>query len=151
MAEEDPLQAVLAAAVRLLARREHSRLELAAKLARRGHPDGLIGQALDRLEDDGSLSDARFAEVYARGRAERGYGPRRIRQELRQRGVPDAIADAALAALDVDWRARARAVHRKRFGDAASGDWKARARQLRYLQDRGFDPDFLRDFPDDAE
>ncbi|RMG31544.1 MAG: regulatory protein RecX [Gammaproteobacteria bacterium] len=148
---QDPLQAVEAAALRLLARREHARAELARKLLARGHAAEAVAAVLDRLEAEGSLSEARFAETYARSRAERGYGPLRIRQELRRHGIDEARIEAALAALEIDWAARARELCRKRFGPEPPRDWKARARRLRYLQNRGFDPDFLRDFEAEGE
>jgi len=143
---EGARQAVEAAALRLLARREHGREELARKLYRRGYPSGLVGEVLKQLEAEGSLSESRFAESFARSRAERGYGPTRIRRELEARGVSGPLIEAALASLGVDWREQARRLCRKRFGKRPAQDWKSRARRLRYLQNRGFDPDFLRDF-----
>jgi regulatory protein len=125
-------------AVGLLARREHSRGELTRKLAQRGCEPGDIERALDALEDDRLLSDARFSEQFVRGRVERGAGPARIRADLRQRGVADGLAEAALDQYATDWRQRAREVRRKRFGDEPPADYKQRARQARFLQGRGF-------------
>jgi len=122
----------------LLARREHSRLELRRKLGAREFPDDLIEQALDALQDDGLLSDQRFAESFAGSRLRRGQGPQRIVAELRQRGVGDALATDAVAELGADWFAEARAVRARRFGQAAPADYKERARQARFLQYRGF-------------
>jgi len=122
----------------LLARREHSRLELRRKLGARDLPDELIEQALDDLQQDGLLSDQRFAESFAGSRLRRGQGPQRILAELRQRGVVDALAEQALASLGADWLATARAVREKRFGRAVPQDFKERARQARFLQYRGF-------------
>jgi len=122
----------------LLARREHSRLELRRKLSARGFPDTMIEQALDGLEDDGLLSDQRFAESFAGSRLRRGQGPQRILAELRQRGVAEALALRAVEELDADWFAEARAVRARRFGPAAPASFKERARQARFLQYRGF-------------
>jgi len=72
-------------ALRLLARREHSRTELWYKLYRRAEDDSQLVRVLDQLESAGWLDDRRFAEVYARQRREAGYGPVRIRAELEQR------------------------------------------------------------------
>ncbi|KJS09997.1 MAG: hypothetical protein VR73_00190 [Gammaproteobacteria bacterium BRH_c0] len=129
-----------------LARREHSRHELFQRLAQRfpaRQED--IDETLARLEADGLLSDQRFAEAFARSRANRGQGLVRIRHELRQRGVASALAEEAIAALDVDWFALAADVLAKRFGPAHAVDMKERARQIRFLQQRGFGGDEIRE------
>lgn len=133
-----------AQALRLLARREHSRVELATKLAARGHAPEEVAAALDSLARDGLQSDARYAEAYARSRAERGYGPLRIRAELRERGVDEAEIALALAGLEADWTAAAAAVRARRFGDALPEDPAGRARQGRWLRGRGFPDDVVR-------
>src|SRR3546814_21124082 len=74
----------------LLARREHGRVELARKLRQRGAPPELIEQALDRLCEQGLLSESRYLESFVRSRANAGYGPLRIREELAQRGLARA-------------------------------------------------------------
>ncbi|HHO68381.1 MAG TPA: regulatory protein RecX, partial [Gammaproteobacteria bacterium] len=89
--------------MRLLARREHSVLELRRKLEQRGWQGGPLDEVLDSLVDQNLLSDRRFAEVYTRTRIERGYGPLRIRAELRERGIDAALAEAALEAEAPDW------------------------------------------------
>jgi regulatory protein len=127
------------AALAFLARREHSRRELARKLAARGFPADVVGPVLDDLERSGSLADARFADNFVRSRIARGQGPQRIRAELAQRGVTNAGAGDGLAAADVDWLATIRAVRAKRFGPELPRDYSERARQARFLQYRGFD------------
>ncbi len=122
----------------LLARREHSQLELRRKLGAREFPDDLIEQALHGLQDDGLLSDQRFAGSFAGSRLRRGQGPQRILAELRQRGVADALALRAVEELRADWFAEARAVRARRFGADTPADFKERARQARFLQYRGF-------------
>jgi regulatory protein len=133
------------AAMDLLARREHSGAELRAKLRARGADDAELGAALAGLAADGLQSDARYAEALARGHAGRGKGPLRIRAELRARGVDDAVADAALRALDVSWAELAAAARRKRFGDAPPATREARAKQARFLEQRGFAAEHVRD------
>ena len=126
-------------ALDLLARREHSRLELERKLAARGFEDGAIGAALDRLEAANALSTARFGESFVRSRVARGQGPARIRAELEQRGVSGGAAAELLAEAEVDWIAAAREARRKRFGPVPPADYTERARQARFLERRGFD------------
>lgn len=125
-------------ALGLLGRREHSRLELRQKLAARGFPDDLIDEVLRALAGEGLQSDARFASSYVHSRATRGYGPVRIRSELRQRGVDEDLAEHQLQDEQWDWPALAEAARRKRFGGAVPAAWPERAKQARFLQYRGF-------------
>jgi regulatory protein len=131
-------------AVELLARREHSRLELTRKLAARGYPEATIAAVLDALERSGMLSAGRFIESFVRSRVARGQGPVRIRAELAQRGVEGQQADELLGSQDIDWHEEVRAVRRKRFGAAPPRDFRERARQARFLQYRGFTADQVR-------
>ena len=126
-------------ALDLLARREHSRLELTRKLAAREFPAETIAATLDQLERSGALAETRFTESFIRSRVAKGQGPMRIRAELAQRGVADAEADALLRSAAVDWVAMTRAARQKRFGGAPPRDYQERARQARFLQYRGFD------------
>ncbi len=126
-------------ALNLLARREHSRLELERKLAARSFASTLVNTALDELEQSGALAASRFAESFIRSRATKGQGPVRIRAELRQRGVDDIQFVELLAAQEFDWYAIACHARSKRFGRAAPRNFKERARQARFLQYRGFD------------
>ena len=133
--------AVRDAAVRLLARREHSRLELARKLASRGHPDGLIEEIVGDLARAGLQSDDRFAQAFVRSALDRGHGPLKIRAGLTQRGVDSDTADFDLDAEE--WSERAASALRKRFGLAPvenRADW---ARRARFLTGRGFPSDVV--------
>ncbi len=123
-----------------LARREHTRSELARKLGRAGFAEGLAAAVLDALEAEGLLSETRFAEAYAASRAERGYGPLRIRAELRERGVPEDTVSVILADFEALWPERLAAVARKRFGGEPPHDARERAARIRFLQMRGFAP-----------
>lgn len=130
--------------VELLARREHSRQELRHKLEQRGYGFDEVEPVLAELAAQGLQSEARFAEHYARDREQRGYGPVRIRMELRERGIDEALIGTALAELDVDWFAAARAARHKRFGPAVPDEFREQARQLRFLNNRGFDAEQCR-------
>jgi regulatory protein len=131
-------------ALDLLARREHSRLELDRKLKARGYAPAEIAATLDWLEATGALAAARFTDSFVRARVAKGQGPIRIRAELDERGVAAADAAEALRAEDVDWIEAARAARRKRFGSAAPRDFKERARQARFLEFRGFESGQIR-------
>ena len=136
----DSPAAVRRAAMDLLARREHSRAELARKLRQRGAEAELIDGALERLSEEGLLSDQRFLESFIRSRASAGYGPLRIRDELSQRGLPRAQVERALADSDVDWAENLRELWRRRFGELPQ-DARERAKQGRFLLYRGFAQD----------
>ncbi|MDG4552691.1 MAG: regulatory protein RecX [Candidatus Competibacter sp.] len=130
--------AIRAKALDLLARREHSRLELRQKLIQRGFPAERIESALDQLTEERLLDEARFAELYACGRADKGYGPLRIGRELRERGVPQELVDTVLARLEDDWLPKLRELHRKRFKSLAPANAAERMRQTRVLRQHGF-------------
>jgi regulatory protein len=136
--EPDDAAACERAAVALLARREHSRRELARKLAARAFRADVVASTLDRLEQSGLLDGQRFIESFIESRVARGVGPRRIRAELIERGIAAGAADAALTRSAPDWPAIARRVRRKRFGADGPMDFKERARQARFLEYRGF-------------
>jgi regulatory protein len=125
-------------ALRLLARREHSRLELQHKLSAKGFNGPELEALLSQLEAEGLLSDARFAEAYIRSRRQRGFGPLRIRSELQMRGVADETVATYLQANSADWVDLARAQYKKRFGKRLTPDYKERARRARFLLGRGF-------------
>ena len=101
-------------ALKMLARREHSRAELARKLADDATPEDLQA-VLDQLERSGLLSDARFAESFVSSRAPR-FGSAKLRHALRARGIADEIIAAALSAGAGSETARAREVWRRKFG-----------------------------------
>lgn len=131
-------QAIRRSAMDLLARREHSRAELSRKLRQRGAPSNLIEIELDKLEDDGLLSDERFCEAYVHARSQRGYGPARLRDELRQRGVAEGQIEAILGDSAYDWHALASHAFNKRFPEGRAQEPNERAKQLRFMQYRGF-------------
>jgi len=126
------------AAMDLLARREHSYRELTRKLSVRFDAVEMIRIQIDRLRDEQLQSDARFAESYLYSRAQRLYGPQRIRAELRERGVSDELVVAAFGATDIDWSANRAKLMLSKFGDKAPVDFKEKAKRLRFLQYRGF-------------
>lgn len=139
------------AAMDLLARREHSLRELFEKLARRFDDEFLVHQELERLSAESLQSDARFAESYLHSRAQRLYGPLRIRMELRERGIDEAAIAAAMGAAGIDWRANLERLVRERFGRRPAVDFNERAKRMRFLHNRGFDPDQIRAAVSDAD
>ncbi|MDH3859297.1 MAG: recombination regulator RecX, partial [Gammaproteobacteria bacterium] len=92
MAENKNHTSIRKTAMDLLARREHSEHELRQKLKARGHDADAIDEVLQGLKQDHLLSDARFTEAYVSHRFNAGVGPLKIRYELRQKGIADALA-----------------------------------------------------------
>lgn len=135
--------AVRRAAMDLLARREHGRVELSRKLRLRGAPVELIEPALDRLTEDGLLSEARYLESYIRMRANAGYGPLRIREELIQRGLPSGDIEQALRDSGFDWKQQLRDVWQRKFADTLPSEPRERAKQGRFLAYRGYPLDMI--------
>ncbi|MBK8958873.1 MAG: regulatory protein RecX [Proteobacteria bacterium] len=135
---DDPRRTARDLAVSALARREHSRRELETKLAHKGIEHDDLVAVLDDLAEEGLQKDGRYADIFIRSRAARGYGPRRIEQELKQRGVAPSLVRSALESAEVDWDELACDTRRKKFRGGPR-DAQARARQTRFLEYRGFD------------
>lgn len=122
-------------ALRLLASREHSRLELKRKLASHAESSETLEALLDELENARLLANDRYAEQRVTVRGGR-YGNARLAGELRSQGVDDATIANALAQAG-DETERALAVWRKKFGSLPQ-DAQERAKQARFLAGRGF-------------
>lgn len=131
-------------AMRLLARREHSRAELRGKLVGRGFENDSVEELLQGLEDQDLLSDERFAMSLIASRAETGYGPKRIDLELRNRGVSEELAREALAKAEVDWGQQVTDQAVRKFGSDPAQTFPEWARRARYLERRGFGQDAIR-------
>lgn len=126
------------AAMDLLARREHSQRELQQKLALRFSNRDLIDNEIERLRDERLQSDKRYAEVYLFSRAQRLYGPMRIRAELRERGITEALIVMVFKEADIDWSVNLRTLEANKFGVKPPVDMKEKAKRLRFFQYRGF-------------
>ncbi len=123
-------------ALKALARREHSRQELQAKLQPHAEDPAEIGPLLDDLEKRGWLSEARFVEQLTTVRRRR-FGAARILHELREKGVSEAALSAAQSRLRDGEVEAARAVWKKKFGSLPT-TLEQRAKQARFLASRGF-------------
>ena len=131
-------------AMDFLARREHGRAELIDKLATRGFVQDIAEEAVGRLAEEGLQSDQRFVQSFIQSRISQGKGPIRIVQELGQRGLPGGLVEQNLEDTDADWTDLAYQVRVKKFGTYKPDDFEEKARQMRFLQYRGFDADQIR-------
>lgn len=126
----------------LLARREHSFRELISKLCRR-YPDmtEVVESVVKQLSADGLQSDLRFLEAYVSMRKRKGYGPHRIIAELKERGIDRDMIASELDSHQHSWFDQARKVRLKKFMGSdtdINSDLKFKAKQIRFLQYRGF-------------
>ena len=124
-------------ALQYLARREYSRAELRAKLQPHAAEGDDLEAELDALAARGWLSDARAADQLINQRRGR-FGARRIAHELKQKGIGDDLAHAALPQLKETELETARTVWRKKFSSPPQNA-REKARQIRFLQSRGFE------------
>ena len=138
--EMDPEQLatkVRNSAVGSLARREHSYCELREKLLHKFNDPKYVDEALEWVSGLGYLDDARFAGMFVRSSVAKGRGPERITRELQQKGVDAHLIEDALAESEVNWLTLAEEVLRRKF-PAPAHEYKEKAKQMRYLQYRGF-------------
>jgi len=136
-----PAPSLRGRALQALARRELSRAELHAKLLPHvAETDNLLA-LLDDLEKRGWLSDARTLEQTVRIRSAR-FGTQRIAHELRQKGISDDLIDAAIPQMKDAELEAARAVWQRKFASPPQ-DQKEKARQVRFLQSRGFSTEVI--------
>jgi regulatory protein len=127
--------------LRYLARREYSRKELMHHLMARSFPVAVIESVLDDLASKELQSDRRYAECYVRSRISKGYGYRRLLEELKQRGIhQDDIPDLA----DIDWNQSITRVYTKKYGNLPPVTPAERASRERFLRMRGFSSDEIR-------
>lgn len=121
-----------------LARRDYSQQEITRKLlAKKFSPEG-IQPVIDQLIQEGLIKDSRFAESYCHSRRNKGFGPLRISLELQARGIPSEAIAEVLEMADNAWFDQARQVWRKRFKGKSAKDYTELAKQMRFLQQRGF-------------
>lgn len=128
-------------ALQLLTRRDHSRAELKAKLASEASSEDELDAMLNVLQEQRLLSDTRYATQRVISRARR-YGDARLRLDLRQHGVGDEDIAVALPEGG-DEAERCRAVWARKFGELPQSA-EDRARQIRFLQYRGFSGEAIR-------
>lgn len=122
----------------MLARREHSQRELRTRLEHAGCAAEESESALLRLRDQHYQDDGRFGGMILRTRMGQGYGPDRIRAELRSHGLQDAVIRSLLDGAEADWQASARAQLRKKYGDRPPADYAERGKRAAFLLRRGF-------------
>ena len=120
------------AGLKMLMRREHSRLELFQKLQTKGFDVDVVNNSISKLVEQNYQSDNRFSEEFIQMRFNQGKGPVKIASELKIRGIN--TFDLSV----FDWFQLAKEIRQRKFGDLSSLDFKETAKQKRFLQSRGF-------------
>ena len=149
MDQSEQIKVLTSKALTLLARREHARYELKTKLLMaitkgdtpKEEGEAFVESVLESMEAQGYLSDERYAEMLLRSRSGRGYGPGRVRQELKQQRIASDIVQLCFDACEVDWFELAKDTKQRRFGESLELDAKQKAKQMRFLYGRGFTND----------
>ena len=135
--EQEAYSRALARAIRLLTRREHSEQEIRNKL-QDDYAPSVVESVICVCRERDWLNEERLLAMMIRSRAARGYGPRRLYQELRLKGIATEQIKSALEACECDWFAVAREQARRKSADPATLDRTALAKLMNYLQRRGF-------------
>lgn len=137
----------LDAALRLLGRRDHSRVELSRKLRRKGYQNEHIASAVDTCLRLDYLDDEKFCRVYARQLRRRGYGALRIPQMLKDKGLSSDLVEASIGNL-CGYDAQLDdciVVLEKKLKRGPSGRDENKDRLIRFLSNRGFSFDVIRE------
>ena len=120
-----------------LSRREHTTKEIFFKLENRVESVDILSAEIKKLEEEGLIDHQRFAEQYIHSRSAKGYGPLRIKQELKQRGVNENIAQPLLD--NIDWTSFAIEVLKKKVNHEFPKETKPVLKLKKFLNYRGFD------------
>jgi regulatory protein len=147
------LKALYSYGLAFLTGREASQKRLLQKLLTRGQPEE-AKMVLDRLIQEGWVSDRRFAECYIHSRSEKGFGPRAIEYALRQEGLSEALIQDVLSEMKINWEEiLEKLIHRKfpAIPNSSSPNRSKsdksmllRAKAERFLISRGFDWESIR-------
>ena len=131
-------------AMDFLALREYGQKELINKLRSKGFSDEISSSVVERLTEDGLQNNSRFIESFIRSRIKQGKGQLKITQELEQKNLPSKSIYSALDNLDMNWLELAHEVRIKKFGNNLPADFNKKAKQIRFLQSRGFENEIIR-------
>ena len=142
-AKKSPGRDAYYVAVDLLSRREHSRVELVAKLTKKEFTEQQIADAFEQLLKYGLQSDQRYLEDFVRSRLLKGNGPLKIAHELRTRGIDSSTLQDYLNSQQIDWFEVATATYEKKYRSNDEIDARERAKRVRFMQSRGFPSDII--------
>ena len=137
------LEKARASALASLSMREHSVKELNDKLVRKEYQKLSITAVLQECLDHNYLNDARFSEVYWRSRARKGFGPIKIRMELKHKGISAQLIDQGMQQEELDFDTVVKRVYEKKYKGKTIEDFKDKMKRQNYLYQRGFDRHYI--------
>ena len=120
-----------------LARREHSTIEIFQKLKHRVESLDLLKKEIEQLKQEGLINHQRFAEQYIHSRSIKGYGPLRIKQELKNKGIDSDVSGPLID--EIDWSVLAHEVFQKKTKGNFPEDTNELLKVKRFLNYRGFE------------
>ncbi len=103
----------------------------------------MIEDLLDTLSSEGLQSDERFTESFVHHSLNKGQGPNKIKQELKQRGIDSSLIEQCMESKSIDWMGLAEEVRLKKYGETIPNDYQNKAKQSRFLYSRGFSSDVI--------
>ena len=124
-------------ALDIISRREHSEKEVTSKLLNKFNEPDLIAATLSRLKDNNLVNDERYAEMYTQIRKRKGFGPKRIKYELSSKGIDDSLSSIIIED-EGGWQEAAKNAFNKKFKKGIALEYKDKAKQKNFLQNRGF-------------
>ncbi len=137
------LEKARASALASLSLREHSVKELADKLSRKSYQDESIQHVIKECLERNYLNDERFAEMYWRNRSNKGFGPNKIRSELKHKGVNSSVIEQSSQQEELDFDEVIRKIYTKKFKGEPFKDFKDKIKRQNYLYQRGFDRELI--------
>ena len=137
------LEKARASALASLCLREHSIKELTDKLTRKGYEDQSIVTVVAECLESNYLNNQRFAEIYWRSRSSKGYGPNKIRMELKLRGIDSQTIQASSNQEELDFEKVIKKVYLKKYKGQEIRDFKDKLKRQNYLYQRGFDREYI--------
>lgn len=138
------LEKARASALASLSMREHSIKELSDKLTRKEYQQDSIIVVITECLGFNYLNDKRFAEIYWRSRARKGFGPNKIMMELKHKGIDSEMALYASHQDELDFDEVIKRVYQKKFKKTVIKDFKDKAKRQNYLYQRGFGMELIR-------
>ena len=134
---------VLSKGIRLLSMREHSVQEITKKLLSMCDTPDLVYAIVDDLLENNYLSDQRFTESFVRSRQNRGFGPSKIRMELKGKGIRTNMINDYLDDSSAIWFENAQHQYHKKYGEGPIKDYTTWAKRARFMQSRGFSSEHI--------
>ena len=133
-----------ASALASLCMREHSVKEITDKLTRKEYQQDSIEVVIKECLKDNYLNDERFAEIFWRSRAKKGFGPNKIAMELKQKGISSRLIQKSSCQEELDFDEVVKAIYFKKFKGMKINDFKEKAKRQNYLYQRGFPVELIK-------